>query len=212
ALMAGLALDNNNNNSQQQQKQLDIFAPKAGQLVAACYSVGDEWHRARIVRPMPGKREYEVVYVDFGNSETVSVDRLRPLSQKFSALAPQAHEAQLAFVRMPSAEFAPDYAADALAELRARVEGRQLVANVEARPSSGTGPLHLTLYDPELGRPLIEKSVNGLLASAGFAVADPRSLASLHNQPAAAKIDALVAEARKLHRGMWEYGDVTADE
>ncbi|KAJ2349564.1 hypothetical protein GGI03_003360, partial [Coemansia sp. RSA 2337] len=63
-----------------------------------------------------------------------------------------------------------------------------------------------------LGRPLIEKSVNGLIASAGFAVADKRALSTLHNQAAAAKIDALVAEARENHRGMWEYGDVTADD
>ncbi|KAJ2908397.1 hypothetical protein GGI21_002928, partial [Coemansia aciculifera] len=173
------------------------------------------WHRARVVRLMPstagGKREYEVLYVDFGNSETVPSDRIRPLSSKHSALPVQAHEAQLAFVRMPSPEFAPDYVADSVAELRARVEGRQLVANVEARPPGGA-PLQLTLYDPELGRPLIEKSVNALMASAGFAVADPRALSSVHNKPAASQIEALVADARRAHRGMWEYGDVTADE
>ncbi|KAJ2745153.1 hypothetical protein GGI20_002378 [Coemansia sp. BCRC 34301] len=205
SLMAALAVDHN--------KKADSsadFAPKPGQLVAACYSVGNEWHRARVIRPMPGKREYELLYVDFGNEETVPVDRIRPLSPKFSALAPQAHEAQLAFLTLPSPAFAPDYAADAIQELRARVEGRQLVANVEARPHNA--PMHLTLYDPELGRPLIEKSVNALIATAGFAVSDPRALSSLHNQQAAQKIDALVAEARNQHRGMWEYGDVTTDE
>ncbi|KAJ2884312.1 hypothetical protein H4R27_002193 [Coemansia aciculifera] len=204
ALMAGLALDH------KQAKSAADFAPKAGQLVAACYTVGDEWHRARVVKHMPGKREYEVLYVDFGNSEVVPVDRIRPLSAKFSALPSQAHEAQLAFVSLPNESFAPDYVNDSKEELRRLVEGRQLVANVEARPSNG--PLHLTLYDPELGRPLIEKSVNGLVASAGFAVADKRALSALHNQAAAAKIDALVAEARENHRGMWEYGDVTADD
>ncbi|KAJ2058831.1 hypothetical protein GGI17_004780 [Coemansia sp. S146] len=205
SLMAGLALDH-----KQQPKSAADFAPKAGQLVAACYTVGDEWHRARVVKHMPGKRECEVLYVDFGNSEVVPVDRIRPLSAKFSALPSQAHEAQLAFVSLPNESFAPDYVNDSKEELRRLVEGRQLVANVEARPSNG--PLHLTLYDPELGRPLIEKSVNGLVASAGFAVADKRALSALHNQAAAAKIDALVAEARENHRGMWEYGDVTADD
>ncbi|KAJ2031080.1 hypothetical protein IWW57_000871 [Coemansia sp. S610] len=204
SLMAGLALDN------KQAKPTADFAPKSGQLVAACYSVGSEWHRARVLRHMPSKREYEVLYVDFGNSEILPVDRIRPLSAKFSALPSQAHEAQLAFVALPNESFAPDYVADSKEELRRLVEGRQLVANVEARPHNG--PLHLTLYDPELGRPLIEKSVNGLVASAGFAVADKRALSSLHNQAAAAKIEALVVEAREGHRGMWEYGDVTADD
>ncbi|KAJ2492655.1 hypothetical protein IWW37_001266 [Coemansia sp. RSA 2050] len=204
SLMAGLALDN------KQAKPAADFAPKAGQLVAACYSAGKEWHRARVLRHMPGKREYEVLYVDFGNSEVLPVDQIRPLSTKFAALPSQAHEAQLAFVTLPNESFAPDYVSDSKEELRRLVEDRQLVANVEARPSNG--PLHLTLYDPELGRPLIEKSVNGLVASAGFAVADRRALSSLHNQAAVAKIEALVVEARESHRGMWEYGDVTADD
>ncbi|KAJ2830839.1 hypothetical protein FBU31_002429 [Coemansia sp. 'formosensis'] len=201
SLMAGLALDNN------QPKPAD-FAPKTGQLVAACFE--GEWHRARVLKHMPGKREYEVLYVDFGNSDVLPADRIRPLSAKFSAPPSQAHEAQLAFVTLPSESFARDYANDSRDEFRSLVEGRQLVANVEARPHNG--PLHLTLYNPELGRPLIEKSVNGLIASAGFAIADKRALSSLHNQAAAAKIDALVVEARNSHRGMWEYGDVTADD
>ncbi|KAI8325459.1 hypothetical protein GQ54DRAFT_217579 [Martensiomyces pterosporus] len=187
------------------------FAPKAGQLVSACYTVGDEWHRAKIRKALPGKKEFEVVYVDFGNSETIGLDRIRPLSSKFTALPAQAHEAQLAFLQLPSETLAADYVGDAFEEARRLVEGRQLVANVEAR--SPAGLLHLTLYDPALGRPVLEKSVNGELTSAGYAIADKRSLASLHNAAGAAKIEELANQARSAHRGMWEYGDITtADE
>ncbi|KAJ2159610.1 hypothetical protein GGF46_002894 [Coemansia sp. RSA 552] len=186
------------------------FAPKAGQLVSACYTSGDEWHRAKILKVVPEKNEYEVSYIDFGNSETVTRDRVRPLPQKFAATEPYALEAQLAFLTMPSTEFVPDYASDAYAVLRQLVEGRQLVANVEARPSSG--PLQVTLYDPSLGRPVLEKSVNGVIAAAGYAVADTNALSSRHNALAATTMEALVNEARTAHRGMWQYGDVTADE
>ncbi|KAJ2119900.1 hypothetical protein IW147_005489 [Coemansia sp. RSA 720] len=185
------------------------FAPKAGQLVSACYTVGDEWHRAKILKVLPGS-EYLVSYIDFGNSETLAIDRLRPLSSKFASTEAHAQEAQLAFLNLPNDDFVSDYATETYAQLRQLVEGRQLVANVEARPSNA--PIQITLYDPALGRPVLEKSVNGEIAFAGYAVADKRALSSLHNSSALAQIESLVDEARNAHRGMWEYGDATADE
>ncbi|KAJ2552786.1 hypothetical protein EV175_003179 [Coemansia sp. RSA 1933] len=186
------------------------FAPKAGQLVSACYTAGDEWHRAKIRKVLPSKEDFDVVYIDFGNSEVVGIDRIRPLAPKFSGLAAQAHEAQLAFVRLPDDSFAPDYVPEAFAELRRLVEGKQLVANVEARPSNA--PIQVTLYEPSLGKSIVEKSVNGTLASSGFALAEKTGLASLHNPLAAKKMEELVNEARAAHQGIWEYGDVTAAE
>ncbi|KAJ2858245.1 hypothetical protein GGI22_003345 [Coemansia erecta] len=186
------------------------FAPKAGQLVSACYTAGDEWHRAKIRKVLPSKKEFEVAYIDFGNSEVLSINRIRPLASRFSGLAAQAHEAQLAFVRLPDDSFAPDYVPEAFAELRRLVEGKQLVANVEARPANG--PIQVTLYEPALGKSIVEKSVNGTLAASGFALADKTSLASLHNPLAAKKMEELVDDARTAHRGIWEYGDVTAAE
>ncbi|KAJ1931813.1 hypothetical protein FBU59_006588, partial [Linderina macrospora] len=56
--------------------QLADFSPKAGSVVAACYTVSDEWHRAKIRKVLAGKRGFEVVYVDRGNSEALPPDRL----------------------------------------------------------------------------------------------------------------------------------------
>ncbi|KAJ2767615.1 hypothetical protein IWQ57_003882, partial [Coemansia nantahalensis] len=201
SMMTGLAIDHPAGGAG--------FAPKAGQLVCACYTVGDEWHRARIVKVLPAGR-FEVSYIDFGNAETLDADRIRPLPAKFAAAEPYAIPAQLAFLRLPSGEFAADYVPEAYATLRQLLEGRQLVANVEARPPNA--PLQLTFYDPKLGRPVLEQSVNGEIAAAGFALADRRALASRHNTAAAAKLEEIVAEARTARRGMWEYGDLTADE
>ncbi|KAJ2797841.1 hypothetical protein H4S07_005846, partial [Coemansia furcata] len=129
----------------------------------------------------------EALYVDSGNSKVLPADCIRLLSAKFSTLLSQA---QLAFVTLPSESFAHDYVNNSRDEFRLLVKGRQLIANVEARPHNG--PLLVTLYDPKLSRLLIEKSINGLIASAGLTVADKRALSSLHNQVVAAKIDALV--------------------
>ncbi|KAJ2083628.1 hypothetical protein H4R24_000686 [Coemansia sp. RSA 988] len=188
------------------------FAPAPGQLVCACYTAGDQWHRARIVQVLPDK--YEVLYIDFGNSEALSAARVRPMPTQFAAKAPFALAAQLAFLRLPvdapDSGFVEGYVDAAYAALRPLLEGRQLVANVEARPPNG--PLQLTLYDPELGRPVLDKSVNAVVAAAGYAIVDSRALSSRHNRAAATTISAIVEDARTAHRGMWEYGDVTTDE
>ncbi|KAJ1645077.1 hypothetical protein LPJ64_003298 [Coemansia asiatica] len=186
------------------------FVPKAGQLVRARYTIGDEWHRARVRSVSAAKNECEVFYLDFGNSETLSLDRVRPLPAGFAQQPAFAQEARFAFLRLPSEGFAGDYTLDALEEVRRLVEGCDLVANVEAREPSGV--MHLTLYDPKLGRPLFEKSVNAEIAAAGYAVADKQSVAARHNLQAAEKIDFIASQARARHLGMWEYGDVTADE
>ncbi|KAJ2462110.1 hypothetical protein EV174_007156, partial [Coemansia sp. RSA 2320] len=155
ALMAGLAIDKT---LHQPEGEHPPFVPKVSQLVAARDSAAAQWLRARVTRVSAPKRECDVVYVDYGNAETLSLDCVRPLPASFAALEPQAHEAQLAFLRLPDQSFIPDYAPDALAEFRRLVEDRQLVANVEARSAASGGLLHLTLYDPELGKPLLDQS------------------------------------------------------
>ncbi|KAJ2650345.1 hypothetical protein IWW40_002522 [Coemansia sp. RSA 1250] len=185
------------------------FVPKVGQLVSACYTVGDEWHRAKVLKALPAN-QYLVSYIDFGNSETLDVNRIRPLASKFATAEPHAQEAQLAFLRLPNDEFVSDYVDETYDLLRSLVEGRKLVANIEARPANA--PIQITLYDPSLGRPVVEKSVNGDIASAGFAVANKNALSSQHNAQAATKMQELVDDARNAHRGMWIYGDVVGDE
>ncbi|KAJ1721816.1 hypothetical protein LPJ53_003698 [Coemansia erecta] len=198
------------------------FVPRAGQLVRAQYSVGNEWHRARIVSVSAARDTCDVAYVDFGNTESVPLARIRPLEDALAKPAPFAQQARLAFVRLPSegptddgaaagagtAGFAADYCVEALECVRGLVEGRELVANVEARVG---GVMYVTLYDPALGRPIFGKSVNAEVARAGFAV-PLRDEAARCNARALADVTEIVEVARAEHRGMWEYGDVTAED
>jgi staphylococcal nuclease domain-containing protein 1 len=65
-----------------------------------------------------------VSYVDFGNSETISFTRVRPLDPKFTTLAPQAIEARLAFSSIPPLE--SDYGQEAYSHLKNLTENRSL--------------------------------------------------------------------------------------
>jgi staphylococcal nuclease domain-containing protein 1 len=70
------------------------FVPKAGDLVSAKFSDGS-WYRAKIRRASPVKKEAEVTFIDYGNQDTVSFQKIRPLDPKFRSLPGQAQDARL---------------------------------------------------------------------------------------------------------------------
>lgn len=186
--------------------------PKAGDHVAARFSADGEWYRARIRRNDRDAKTAEVLYIDYGNAETIPWSRLRPLSQpQFSTqkLKPQAVDAVLSFLQLPSA---PEYLAEAVEFVGAETADKQLVANVDFVGADGT--LFVTLFDPKASSRL-EQSLNADLVGEGLALV-PRKLVKGWERAAAEGevvrgLRVREEEARKERKGMWEYGDLTED-
>lgn len=185
--------------------------PKAGDFVAARFTADNEWYRARIRRNDREAKKAEVVYVDYGNSETLPWTRLRPLSQpQFSPqtkLKPQALDAQLSFLQLPGS---PEYLADAVDFIARETADRQLVANVDAVEKDGT--LFVTLFDPAESKSG-EQNLNADVVGEGLAMV-PRKLKAWERS-ATGVLEGLKKreeEAKTERRGMWEYGDLTEDE
>lgn len=182
--------------------------PKAGDLVAARFSDDGEWYRARVRRNDRDARRAEVVYIDFGNSETLGWDRLRPLADRFGAarLRPQAADALLAGLALPAS---PEYLADAVALLRRETAGRQLVAKVEGVAADGA--LGVALLDVE--EPSLAASVNAELVAEGLAMVQRKGKGWERGPGELGEVLARrEEEAKAERRGMWEYGDLTEDE
>ncbi|KAF2124236.1 hypothetical protein P153DRAFT_327287 [Dothidotthia symphoricarpi CBS 119687] len=184
--------------------------PKAGDFVAAKFTEDDTWYRARIRRNDREAKKAEVVYVDYGNSETIPWSRLRPLSQpQFlpAKLKPQALDAQLSFIQLPGN---PEYLADAVHVIAQETADRSLVANVDQVDRDGL--LWVTLFDPKLSKSG-EESVNADVLSEGLAMV-PKKLKAWERSAG----DVLAALKRKQdvakeeRRGQWEYGDLTEDD
>ncbi|KAL5118680.1 hypothetical protein ACEQ8H_003357 [Pleosporales sp. CAS-2024a] len=184
--------------------------PKAGEFVAAKFTADDQWYRARIRRNDREAKKAEVVYVDYGNSELIPWSRLRPLSQtEFlpSKLAPQAKEAQLAFIQLPQN---PEYLADAIHFISQETADRQLVANVDQADKDGT--LYVTLFDPKSSKNPATDSINADVIEEGLAMV-PKKLKAWERS-AGDILAALTKKqdvAKEERRGMWEYGDLTDD-
>ncbi|CAG7927528.1 unnamed protein product [Penicillium olsonii] len=183
--------------------------PKAGEWVAAQFTEDGNWYRAKVRRNDREKETAEVVYIDFGNSESIPWSKLRPLTQpQFSSqtLRPQAVDAVLSLMQFPTSE---DYLEDAIGFIGDQTFDRQLVANVDHVDQDGT--LHVTLLDPSVSKNL-DNSINADIISEGLAMV-PRKLKNWERASVdtLSNLRTLEDEAKAERRGIWEYGDLTED-
>lgn len=174
------------------------YNPKRGDLCAAKFSEDNEWYRARVEKVERGGN-VSILYVDYGNRETVPTTRLAMLPPAFHSDKPYVHEYNLALVVLPTDE---DDKTDAVKAFAQDTLNKNLQLNVEYRIS---GAEFVTLVDPatktDIGKELI---------SDGFLIAEKnkkdRRLYKLINDYKEAE-----QSARKNRNGIWQYGDSTED-
>ena len=184
--------------------------PKAGDFCSAKFSEDGQWYRARIRRNDRDAKKSDIIFIDYGNAETISWPMLRPLPAQFntSYLKPQAVDAALSFLQFPTSA---EYLADAAAYFVETTLNRPVVANVNLEDKKDN-LLWLTLFDPEQGTTSEEDSINAEVVGEGLAMV-VRKL-----RPWEAGSGKLIeglkkreTEAKEKRRGMWEYGDLTED-
>ena len=184
-------------------------APKAGDIVAAKFSEDGQWYRARIRRNDREAKKADVLFIDYGNSESLPWTSLRPLNQpQFTTqkLKPQAFDAQLSFLQFPSS---PGYLRDAVDYLSEITAGKDLVASVDFTEKDGT--LWCTLFDPEKGEDE-SKSFNAEVVGEGLAIVSRKLKPWEARRTDVMKgLKVKEEEAKEGHRGMWQYGDITED-
>jgi len=174
------------------------YKPKVDELVKAQF-VDDAWYRAK-VKKQTSPDEYEVFYIDYGNTETVAPARIRALDPSFANLEPQAQEAQLAYLKVPALD--EDYGNEAAVLLRDLVNGKTLLANVEYRDA---GKMYLSLGDRDS-----QVHVNAALVRAGLAKVERVRNRNVHQL--VEKLKEEEEKARQAHAYIWEYGDPGSDE
>jgi len=179
----------------------DPYSPKINELVKAQFTADDNWYRAKVTSVNPNG-QFTVFYIDYGNSETIPNTRIQKLDQSFSEtrLAPQAREARLAYIRVPTLD--EDYGEEAAQFLREMVLGKTVMANVESKEGN---LLYLSIGDRESG-----VHVNAALLRQGFARVE--KVRGRHLQPLIEKLKEEEAQARAHHSCIWEYGDPGSDD
>jgi staphylococcal nuclease domain-containing protein 1 len=184
--------------------------PKAGDVVSAKFTQDGQWYRARVRRNDRDAKTSEVVYIDYGNSESQPWSALRALNTErfgLQKLRAQAVDAALSFVQFPTS---PEYLADSVAFLHEIAVDRQLVANVDFTDARDGNLMWVTLLDPSAKNQT--ESLNAEVISEGLAMV-PKKLKPFERANGALLQDLKEREgvAKSERRGMWEYGDLTED-
>ncbi|KAG0258901.1 hypothetical protein BG011_002987 [Mortierella polycephala] len=192
----------------QSSKAPENWKPRVNEIVSAKFTEDGEWYRAKVIRNVAESKSVEVIYVDYGNSETIPLSRVCPLPSQFSSLPQQAQEAVLSFVKVP--ELKDDYGVEASNRFRDMVSGRQLVGVVEQREHN---VMHLTLYDPAISEDP-DRSLNAELVRDGLATINNKTRYARHpgNQNLVSKLQESMALAKRERLNLFEYGDITADD
>jgi len=183
--------------------------PKAGEIVAARFSADGEWYRGRIRRNDRDAKRADVLFIDYGNSETLPWSSLRPLNQsQFSTqtLKPQAVDAALSFLQFPSSS---EYLEDAVEFISRTMSDKQLVASVDSTDKDGS--LWITLFDPDSDAGEDESLNKEIVAEGCAMVARKLRTWEVGRAKVLEGMRSKEAEAKAERRGMWEYGDLTED-
>ncbi|XP_041351228.1 staphylococcal nuclease domain-containing protein 1-like [Gigantopelta aegis] len=172
------------------------YTPTKGELCAARFSQDKQWYRGKIEKIEGSK--VTVMFIDYGNKETMTSKDLAALPLCFRSLAPQATPYTLACILLPNDE---DARQDALEALYNDILNKQLLLNVEYKGS----PDHVTLADPDS-----KDDVGQALTAEGLVLVEQRKekrLAKLVSDYSKAQ-----DKAKSERRNIWCYGDFTEDD
>ena len=176
---------------------------------------GVEWYRGRVEEvqrdPKTGASDALILFIDYGNVERVAVSKLKTLSPELLEIKPLAHQATMAFVKVPSLD--DDYGHEAAEAFDRMAWGKELVAMIHYRDSDGTDVVTLQYKDD------LESTVTEGLLKLGHArlkrnyeYDDRSKKRSPALQGMFKGFEKAQAEAKKTHVGMWRYGDVGSDD
>jgi staphylococcal nuclease domain-containing protein 1 len=185
------------------------ITPKQHDIVAAQFTVDDIWYRAQILSEPKGKEGlYEVRYIDFGNRESLGVDRIRKLPKEYiDLLSPQAKDAKLLYVKAPALD--SEFGRDSLSALRDLMWEKTLSAE-QVFTEKAPGLKNTDWKDPQLIYHLIvtnneEKiNLNNTMIAQGHAKV--KNLVE-EQDPFYTALEEIQEEARSKRLGIWQYGD-----
>jgi len=180
---------------------VDTFPPeRANGIICAGQFSDQQWYRVRIAS-ITRTGTYRVTFIDYGNSEELSKDRLATLPEDLAKVPSTCRSCVLAGIKAPGAN--SSYANPAAHAFNQMAFGFELVAKIEAEDRGAK--IHVTLT-PKDG----ERSINSELVRGGWARVIGRPLPKLKSYVKALKADETFAKNARLN--IWEYGDVSDEE
>lgn len=192
-----------------------VSALKRNDIVAAKLSENGKFYRAKVLEVFKSDRKATVQHLDYGTIETISISDIydMPATHSLSAFKPQAHIAQLSLVNLPPRKQA-DYYNAAIGFLEDSLLDLQVIACINfSNPSPGV-EYDVQFYDTEAVKSDPNMTINREMVSQGWGLVKKKNLKPFEKLLADEhqKLLDLENEAKSLHVGCWEFGDVEGDE
>jgi len=193
-------------------------APAPLPRVAGNYTVDNTWYRAEVLEISNAIGDqpalYKLRYIDYGNTEVVTADRIRALPQEFQKTPAQAKKAKLAYITAPDidSEFGPESAEF----FKSLCWGKDLLANVqfttlvrEKGSKFETELHHITLGDEET-----KIFINAAMVMHGLAAVDSKKKLPLRGVkwPMWTILKDEEEIAKKDRLNIWQYGEYGSDD
>ena len=109
-----------------------ITLPQTGMMCCGRYTEDDGWYRALILASDVANRQVEVLYVDYGNTETLPITRIKELKPQFECLPQQAVSCCLYGINPTG----PSWTEQAIEEFQNAVVDKELVIKVVSHMES----------------------------------------------------------------------------
>ena len=180
------------------ESDLQLLHARVGTICAAQYSEDNSWYRAEVTAAEKGK--YKVKFVDYGNGEWLTANKLKILSRDYLELPAQAVECSLSGVTARNG----DWTEKAISEFEDTTFNKTLMAQV----MSVTGLLHtIKLTDVDCG----SVDVAQLLVKTGQAVAE-NGMAPSAGRPTPGKLPSWGSMVEQEHKTQLRPADVTSGQ
>jgi len=189
--------------------------PKRGEMCIAQFSLDNRWYRAYI-ESVAGNT-YDVTFVDFGNKESVPVERVRAMDSSLGAVPVQAQECELAYLKVPSLESENGLDARAyMGQMLGNGRPMEMKTIFRERPSGGKNPLaSKPVLKVVLGEVPSQESgskplptINEEMLAAGLArIARVRGRLPNGESSLMDALEAAEDSAKNTRVGIWQYGD-----
>jgi len=172
------------------------YEPRSGDIALCQFSLDGNWYRAKIQQGVDSKGCYSVFYMDYGNSEKVKAESLRPCTdKKLVGFPEQAKEAFLAFVDTAPKQyktFAEDFVKDFLFD-------RDLSAIHEYTDRKS---VYLTIFDED------NKNLNKELIRSGLAFVTKNEKISRAFKDSLGEYNDAEEYAIMKRNYLWEKGEI----
>ncbi|XP_066457578.1 tudor domain-containing protein 1 [Eleutherodactylus coqui] len=102
------------------------YTPEAGEVCVAKYQQDQQWYRALVYNVEANIKTAQVLYLDYGNTETVSLDNVQVMDKDLVLLPPCALHCSLAHVAAPPFGWSPE----CLVEVKGLLLGQKLLVRI----------------------------------------------------------------------------------